>query len=194
MNQGDGHPALPADTPKVAESRRVVECVPWQAVRYRYLLYISFDLDRAGAPASGPILTVIQKNPSLADAARSDPTAGKVEAWACRHAFAAVIYVNLFALRSPDPHAVNSVPLAEAVGPENAAALGRACAAADVVVAAWGNPNGIHEVRYAARVAEVLDWLEREAYPLHRVGDLTRREYPRHGLRWHAGALLHRWR
>lgn len=76
MNQGDGHPALPADTPKVAESRHVVECVPWQPVRYRYLLYIAFDLDLAGAPATGPILTVIQKNPSLADAARSDPTAG----------------------------------------------------------------------------------------------------------------------
>lgn len=194
MNQVAGQPDWPTDTRKAAVWRHVVECEPRQPERYRYLLHVALGAGRIGAPATGPILTIVQKNPSLADATRSDPTAGKVEAWARRHGFAAVIYVNLFALRSPYPRAVNRVPMAEAVGPENDDALARACAAGDVVVTAWGNPNGIGAVRYAARVAEVLDRLEGEATVLYRVGDLTRAGHPRHGLHWNAGASLQRWR
>ena len=173
--------------------RAVVECVPWQPARYRYLLHVALAAgERDTAPH--PVLTVIQKNPSLADATRSDPTAGKVEAWARRDGFAAIIYVNLFALRSPDPCAVNDVGEAEAIGAENDAAIARACAAADVIVAAWGNPNGIDAARYTARSAAVCRHLEAAGYALHRVGALTRLGFPRHGLHWNGSAPLHRWR
>lgn len=174
-------------------TRTVVECAPWQPARYRYLLHVTL----AGSANEGsphPILAIIQKNPSLADAVRSDATAGKVEAWARRHGFAAILYVNLFALRSPKPHAVNEVSAPEAIGAENDAAIARACAAADVIVAAWGNPNGIDVTRYAARSVAVCRRLEGAGYTLHHVGALTRLGYPRHGLHWNAGATLERWR
>ena len=173
--------------------RAVVECVPWQPARYRYLLHIALTPSVEAAYAR-PVLTVIQKNPSLADATRSDPTAGKVEAWARRDGFAAIIYVNLCALRSPDPRTVNDVGEAEAIGAENDAAIARACAAADVIVAAWGNPNGIDATRYAARSLEVRRRLEQAGYALHCVGALTRLGFPRHGLHWNGSAPLHRWR
>jgi len=194
VNQAAGHPDWPTKTRSIALSRHVIECVPWQPVRYRYLLHIALGPGRTGEPAGAPILTVIQKNPSLADAARSDPTAGKVEAWARRHAFASVIYVNLFALRSPDPRAVNDVSQADAIGAENDAAIVRACAAADVLVAAWGNPNGIDVTRYAARSADLRRRLEQAGYALHHVGALTRLGFPRHGLHWNGDAALQRWR
>lgn len=173
--------------------RVVVECAPWQPACYRYLLHIALTPSVQAAHAL-PVLTVIQKNPSLADAIRSDPTAGKVEAWARRRGFAAVIYVNLFALRSPDPRAVNDVSQADAIGAENDAAIARACAAADVLVAAWGNPNGIDVMRYAARSADLRRRLEQAGYALHHVGALTRLGYPRHGLHWNGDAALQRWR
>lgn len=164
-----------------------------QPARYRYFLHIVLSGSLREA-ASHPVLSVIQKNPSLADAMRSDPTVGKVEAWARRQGFGAVIYVNLFALRSPDPRAVNDVCNAEAIGMENDAAIARACAAADVVVAAWGNPNGIDAQRYASRGAQVCRRLEQDGHVLHHVGALTRLGYPRHGLHWNDGATLQRWR
>ena len=173
--------------------RAVVECVPWQPARYRYLLHIALTPSVEAAYAR-PVLTVIQKNPSLADATRSDPTAGKVEAWARRDGFAAIIYVNLCALRSPDPRTVNDVGEAEAIGAENDAAIARACAAADVIVAAWGNPNGIDAARYTARSAAVCRHLEAAGYALHRVGALTRLGFPRHGLHWNGSVPLHRCR
>lgn len=174
-------------------TRTVIECVPWQPARYRYLLHVALA---GGADEASPhaILAVIQKNPSLADAVRSDATAGKVEAWAWRNGIAAIIYVNLFALRSPKPRDVNEVSTLEAIGAENDAAIARACAAADVVVAAWGNPNGIDVTRYAARSVEVRSRLEGAGYILHHVGAITRQGYPRHGLHWNTGATLQRWR
>ena len=173
-------------------SRVVVECVPRQPARYRYLLHIALT-SSVDTLHAHPVLTVIQKNPSLADATRSDPTAGKVEAWARRHGFAVVVYANLFALRSPDPRTLNDVSVAEAIGVENDAAIARACTAADVVVAGWGNPNGIDVPRYAARSTEVRRRLEQAGYAVHCVGALTRLGYPRHGLHWNGDAALQRW-
>ena len=54
---------------------------------YRYLLRVALS-PLAPEPIPHRRLTVIQKNPSLANAQRSDPTAGKVEAWARRSGFA----------------------------------------------------------------------------------------------------------
>ncbi len=165
--------------------RCVLECWPPQPTTHRYLLHVALISDAA------PTLTVIQKNPSLADGARRDPTVGKVEAWARRHRFGAVIYVNLFALRSPHPAALNAVALPVAIGAENDAAIVQACTRADVVVAAWGNPNGVEHDRYHARIDAVLALLAVQQHALHHVGALTRLGHPRHGLQWNGGTMAH---
>ena len=165
------------------DMRRVLECWPAQPTTHRYLLHVALS------PAVTATLTVIQKNPSLADATRSDPTAGKVEAWARRHGFGAVTYVNLFALRGPHPTALNDVSLPVAIGADNDASILRACAHADVIVAAWGNPNGVAHDRYAVRIDAVLTLLAAGRHTLHCVGTLTRPGYPRHVLQWNDGML-----
>jgi hypothetical protein len=129
-------------------------------------------------------MVVLQKNPSLADATRRDPTVGRVESWARRRRFSAITYVNLFALRSPNPAELNRTSYARAVGPENDRYLLKPLPWADVIVLAWGNPNGIDPERYRRRIQEVLTLLR--DWPLYRVGPLTRLGHPRHGLRWEA--------
>ncbi len=176
--------------PPRTDARRVLACQPAQPVVHRYLLHVA--LGKLNRPAR--TLTVIQKNPSLADAERRDPTVGKVEAWARRNAFDRVIYVNLFALRSPHPVRINQVEPCEAVGVGNDAAILHACGQAEVIVAAWGDPNGIEPARYRQRIEEVLTLIRLGGYSLHRVGALTKAGYPRHGLHWNGDAALSLWK
>lgn len=167
--------------------RCVVACEPAQPARHRYCLQVRL--------AAGPTLVVILKNPSLADGVHSDPTAGKVEAWAGRNSFGLIIYVNLFALRSPYPAMLNEVSYADAVGRENDRALTHALACADRLVVAWGNPNGIAPARYRQRIGEVLTLIaEQGQQPIYTVGGLTKQGYPRHGLHWNGAATLEKWR
>lgn len=153
---------------------------------YRYTLDLHVD-----ARSAAPRLTVLMKNPSTASAERLDPTTGKVRAWAQRHGFACVRVVNLFALRATHPPALNAHPYAAIVGPENDRYIREAAAAADVVVAGWGNPNGLDPKRYARRIDEVMALLAH--YPLHIVGAPTRLGHPRHGLLWNRDAELALW-
>lgn len=157
--------------------RRVIECDPDPPVLHRYLL-------RVAVGQQGGRLAVIQKNPSLADRARADPTVGKVEAWARRAGYGEVWYVNLFAFRSPKPAALNGVSEGEAIGAENDAAIRRALREAETAVAAWGNANGIEPGRYQRRVEEVLALAAGVGVALCCVGELTRHGQPRHGLQW----------
>lgn len=159
-------------------ARRVVRCVPEEYGTHRYLLEVS--LRQTVEP--GPRLAVILKNPSTAGALKSDPTIGKVEAWARRRNFAALLYVNLFAVRSTHPAPLNDWDYAYAVGPENDFYIHQAVAQADTVVVAWGNSNGIEPARYDRRIREVLDLLDGRR--LQTVGHPTRQGYPRHGLLW----------
>lgn len=154
------------------------------AGRYRYRL----DVQLAGAASGAPTLAVIQKNPSTATAQRSDPTVGKVEAWASRRGFGAVHYVNLFALRATDPRALNAVAAEEAIGPANDATLRAVLASDATVVIAWGNPNGIARSRYDQRIAAVLALAAGRV--LHQVGTPTQQGYPRHGLLWNGNPPL----
>lgn len=156
-------------------SRLRVRCIPEVYEAYRYLLEV--DLQPAGSR-----LAVILKNPSTASATRSDPTIGKVEAWARRQGFASLAYVNLFALRSTKPAPLNDYEYAHIVGPHNDRYILEAVQTADTVVAAWGNSNGIEAARYERRIAEVLLLLDR--VPLKVVGPRTRQGQPRHGLLW----------
>ncbi len=162
--------------------RQVMLCVPQSLEIYRYVLQVRLS------EGEGPHLTVILKNPSTADATRSDPTIGKVEAWARRHNFAALSYVNLFALRSTKPAPLNDYEYDYIVGADNDRHIRQAVEWADTVVAAWGNANGIEPHRYDRRIGEVLGLVGPGR--LKTVGQPTRQGYPRHGLLWnHAPAL-----
>ncbi len=163
-------------------ARVVSACVPRRYGRYRYFM----EVRMRESPA--PALAVVMKNPSTASFERSDPTAGKVEAWARAHGFGCVRYVNLFARRSPYPEELNACKYPAMVGRENDAWIERAVARADLVVAAWGNPNGIEPARYARRIAEVARLLA--GVRLHAVGPPTMRGHPRHGLGWNGGCAL----
>jgi hypothetical protein len=166
--------------------RHVLRCEPAQPTQYRYLLSVQLGAGRA--------LTVILKNPSQADATRRDPTVGKVEAWARRQGFGTVTYLNLFAYRSPYPAALNALAYAEAVGPDNDATLQRALAMAQVVVAGWGNPNGIDPARYQQRIDEVWRLLcQHWPHPIGHIGSLTQAGHPRHGLHWQGTLPLTIW-
>jgi hypothetical protein len=158
--------------------RRVVRCVPETYGTHRYLLEVRLREETL----KGPRLAVILKNPSTASAVKSDPTIGKVEAWARRRNFATLLYVNLFAVRSTHPAPLNAWDYAYAVGPENDFYIREAVAQADTVVVAWGNRNGIDPDRYDRRIREVLALLN--GYRLQTVGEPTRQGYPRHGLLW----------
>lgn len=158
--------------------RQVVRCVPETYETHRYLLEIKL---RDG-PSLNPRLAVILKNPSTASALKSDPTIGKVEAWARRRNFASLLYINLFAVRSTQPAPLNDWDYAYTVGPDNDYYIREAVAQADTVVVAWGNSNGIDPRRYDRRIREVLALLE--GYRLQVVGEPTRLGYPRHGLLW----------
>jgi hypothetical protein len=164
-------------------SRRVARCVPEKYGRYRYLLEIDLRPDpRPGEADAGSRMAVILKNPSTAGLERSDPTAGRLEAWARRRAYGTLIIVNLFALRSTDPAGLNHHAYPRAVGPENDAFLRHAASTAGTLVLAWGNPNGIDRARYDRRIAEVLGILD--GTPVCAVGSPTKLGYPRHGLWW----------
>ncbi len=180
-----GHPGRPF--------RQVIRCLPASSDhpqhRYRTLLTVQLTPEPAPASLEDPRhLAVLLKNPSRADANRMDPTVGKVEAWARRQGFVRVSYVNLFALRSPHPAALNRPRYLEAVGPGNDQAILAAGEEAGVMVVAWGNPNGVAPSRYARRIREVLRLLE--GLPLFHVGPLTRQGHPRHGLHWQAEMAL----
>jgi hypothetical protein len=153
----------------------VTRCLPASPRLYRYCLELR--LSEAGAR-----LAVVLKNPSTATAERSDPTVGKVSAWARRRGFGSLAIVNLFGFRTAAPAVLNGQPYARAVGPENDAHILDAARWADVLVAAWGNPNGIRPGHYRRRIAEVAALLS--AHPVQQVGPPTLLGYPRHGLRW----------
>lgn len=127
------------------------------------------------------------KNPSTATAQRSDPTLGRVTAWASRRGYVTLVVVNLFAFRATEPAELNAGPYAAMVGPDNDRYLRAAAEAADLV-AGWGNANGIAPERYARRLAEVLALLRGRR--LWRVGPLTAQGHPRHGLRWNQHQTL----
>lgn len=167
-------------------NRQVVTCLLPPPGIYRYLLCVQIG--------SGPTLAVIQKNPSLADAERCDPTVGKVEAWARRQGFGTVHYLNLFAYRSPQPTCLNGLAYAEAVGPDNDATLCKVIQSEATIVLGWGNPNGIAPDRYRQRIDEVLALLYTHARsPLYQVGVRTQANHPRHGLHWNGDAPLQVW-
>ncbi|MEE9255650.1 MAG: DUF1643 domain-containing protein, partial [bacterium] len=65
---------------------------------------------------------------------------------------------------------------------ENDRHISAAAAGADLIVAGWGNPNGIDPEKYDRRIEEVCAILS--PFHLHAVGEPTRAGHPRHALVW----------
>lgn len=165
--------------------REVTGCVPRKYGRYRYFLEVRIVEEHART------LAVILKNPSTASAERSDPTVGKVEAWARRNEYGRIRYVNLFALRSPYPEELNAHPYRVMVGRGNDAWIKESLNGAELVLAAWGNPNGVDPKKYERRIAGVSRLLE--GVRVHALGPPTRLGHPRHGLMWNGELEMGEW-
>lgn len=171
-------------------TREVVRCEQTGSAPgdYRWLL----EVDLIGS--EGPGLVVIQLNPSTANDTASDPTVGKVEAWARRNGFGSVSFTNLFAMRTPDPRSLVSLAgadFAAAVGAANDRWLAHATESAGCVVAAWGAPVPSLRQWVAERAMVVVELVGREH--LFTVGSLTSAGWPRHGRMWNGSPVLTRW-
>lgn len=89
--------------------------------------------------ANGRLVAWVMLNPSTADAREDDPTIRKVMGFSKAWGYAGCVVVNLFALRSTDPRALQSA--ADPFGPENHRALDEYTYSGPTV-AAWGDSGG----------------------------------------------------
>jgi hypothetical protein len=145
---------------------------------YRYRLDVSTDIDCQKR------LAVIQLNPSKANATHSDPTIGKVSYWACEHEFGHVAFINLFALRSPDPSKLIGQSYDILVGPRNVVLTKSALSDADTIIFAWGRLHSSIMPHYRQRLNALRAILgDRQVYA---VGAAVAGIFPRHGRMWNS--------
>lgn len=114
-------------------------------------------LSRAwGAQPAERFVLWVMLNPSTADAEIDDPTIRRCIGFTRSWGYDALVVVNLYSLRTPDPRAVWRHP--KPVHLLNDAEIDRLARVADRVVAAWGAAGGARfalEER-AARVTEIV--------------------------------------
>jgi hypothetical protein len=101
-------------------------------LRYRY------ELGRCWSP-NLPTMLVAGLNPSTANETANDPTIRRCLAFAAREHCGTLLMVNAFAWRATEP--AELLAAADAVGPENNAAIADARDRALIHVAAWGKPH-----------------------------------------------------
>ncbi len=95
----------------------------------------------------GDFVTFVLLNPSTADEENDDPTNRRGIAYAKAWGYDGCVFVNLFAVRTPDPKVMKQAMYP--VGPENDTWICRMCRDAGLVVAAWGNHGShINRARY----------------------------------------------
>lgn len=111
-------------------------------------------------------------NPSTADAEKNDPTVRRCIDFAGRWGARELVVVNLFAYRSTDPYKLRLTH--DPVGPENNAAILRACDGARKIVAAWGTHGS-----YLSRDRQVVQLLD--GHSIFCLG-VTKDRDPRHPL------------
>jgi hypothetical protein len=143
---------------------------------YRYLLTRDWD--------DGPVMTWIMLNPSSADAFADDPTIRRCTGFARREGCAGIRVVNLFAVRSPDPHLIGQT--ADPIGPCNDRFIDENTRDGPVV-AAWGSYGS-----RAGRGLKVGTRLEAAGVRLMCLGRLGSGQ-PRHPLYARADAPLVRY-
>lgn len=96
---------------------------------WRYTLIRTWD-------DSLPRLLFILLNPSTADAKHDDPTNRRGISFAKRWSYGSVVFVNLFAFRTPYPKELRLAD--DPVGPDNDQHILQQVELSDLVVAAWG--------------------------------------------------------
>lgn len=143
---------------------------------YRYSLRIGTEASRSRQ------LTIIQCNPSDANASRSDPTVGKVSRWAAEHEFGIITFLNLFAYRSSKVRIISGMPYDRLVGARNDYVIRENCEHAVTVICAWGGTLPVANDLYLRRLHELQNVLGNTR--LFKVGALVRGKYPRHGRMW----------
>ncbi|MEO0693476.1 MAG: DUF1643 domain-containing protein [Pseudomonadota bacterium] len=145
--------------------------------RYRYSLTRTWGGDRHAL--------FVMLNPSTATEQQNDPTVERCERRARALGFGAFTVCNIFAWRETDPHKMRRA--VDPIGPGNDDAITVACAAADMIICAWGT-HGAHLNRGAA-VEALMRGTKR---PLHHLG-LTKDGHPRHPLYIAYSQLPERW-
>ena len=136
-----------------------------------------YELRRRWDPA-GPVCAWVMLNPSTADAHRDDPTIRRCVGLSRSWGDAAIIVVNLYALRATHPRNLSSHP--DPVGEDNDTWITLAASAAHRVVCAWGG----HELANH-RASQVTEILVRTSIPTRHALSclgLTTRGAPRHPL------------
>lgn len=128
-----------------------------------------------GQGYSMTVCTFVMLNPSTADAEQDDPTIRRCIRFARDWGFTRLKVVNLYAYRTPSPHAMweEQARGTDIVGPENDHALSLAFGGSDVIIAAWGAGAG------ADRLAQVADTFS--GWQFYALG-LTKDGHPRHPL------------
>lgn len=119
-----------------------------------------------------PLVVFVLLNPSTADEHHDDPTNRRGIKYAAYWEYGSVVFVNLFAIRSPDPKKIKEV--SDPVGPDNDAHILRWAEKADRIVCAWGPPG-----EYMGRDEHVLRLLAE--YELNYLA-LTKDGHPNHPL------------
>jgi hypothetical protein len=124
-------------------------------------------------------------NPSTADAFQLDPTNRRCVGFAMAWGYGSIVTTNIFGFRSTDPTALRRST--DPVGTQNDAAILRASAQADLVIAAWG----VHG-EYLGRGAQVRSLIEKSGVSMH-ILRLTKAGHPGHPLYVSADTAPMRW-
>ena len=143
--------------------RRAAVFSSCEVFRYTLERYWNDDLPR---------LLFILLNPSIADATRDDPTNRRGIGFARLWGFGSIIFVNLFAFRSPKPKVMKAYH--SPIGPDNDRHILEQVKLADRVVLAWGNDGGW--IGRDRQVRELLAGVECYRFGTTKVG------HPRHPL------------
>jgi hypothetical protein len=137
--------------------------------RYRYVLWRIWD-------DSKPHAMMILLNPSIADHQMDSRTSKRCIEFAKNWGYGGLCIGNLFAYRSQNPAMIRKVQ--EPIGPDNDAWLLKLSAAAEVVVAGWGNKGSyMDRARHVCSLVTNLSYLRitdkgQPQHPLYLPKDL----------------------
>ncbi|USA62991.1 DUF1643 domain-containing protein (plasmid) [Qipengyuania citrea] len=138
---------------------------------YRYRLERTYG--------EGPTVVVVMVNPSTADASQDDATIRRWNGFASRYGWGKIIVVNKFAFRSTDVGVLANAE--DPIGPDNDFFLQDAFIAADLIVAAWGTLQKLHDMRLKKRHVKIRKLLQPYDERVFCFG-LTKDGQPRHPL------------